>query len=276
MKNIQIKRLFIALVVILFLSIFSVNAQDKQFFFGGSKAFEPDSIGNTFSFSFNRTESTDVETGPLQKVWEIGKGALVLRPSASADLGSLTGVAENNILINLSLGFHRALHKGLIFITEFAPSYVSDKNFHTGLLFGEITPKLAYRYFDESKAEHFIIANTSFDIGNRLAIHSSPDNFMRIIPGVSYKLAIVPITKEDSAKKSKFSYFRWTFNLDGKVFIMKGDESIISDGSYGYFSGAIDYRFTKNIAISLKYVKGNIQPTFKQVNAVSIGFSIYQ
>jgi len=263
-------------LVFFFCLVYSAYPQDKLFFLGGSKTFNPDSIGYTVSFSFNRTESSESAAGPLIKAWPLKSGALFLKPSASADLGSIPKIAEDNVYVNLSLGYHMSLKKGFLFIIEFSPNYTSDKNFQTGLLFAEILPKFGYRYFIESVMEHLIVAKIGLDYGDRLSAHSAPNSFFRIIPDLSYKLALFPKKNKDSTGEKVFQYFLLTCNFEGTLYWIKGDKGVIADGSYGYFMGSIDFRICKNIALTLKYVTGYVQPSYKQVNALSLGFSIYQ
>jgi hypothetical protein len=75
--------------------------------------------------------------------------------------------------------------------------------------------------------------------------------------------------------ETQLTLARWTFGLEGNVYVVRNDEDVVKDGWYGHGSASAAFRFGK-YGIEGKYENGFSQPTFTRQNVVTLGLALYK
>lgn len=242
---------------------FCILAQDKLVDLGvGINPQKPGSVF-TFDFSFNRTPSEDPKSGSY--IWSKPNvffkdttDILAIKPSAEANFGNSQS-SQNDFLFEMGFDYSKKIGKTTRLFGELAPAFNSNKNLDTSLYYGNIGFKVLFHNYP-SNVPFYIVSGLNFHLGQRIEAPTK-DAFYRLVPSIKLSL--------------KLFNERLSLTSEGKVFILSRDE-LISNGSYGFVSMHANYMINKTIGISVKYVNGYDQPTFRKIEAITLGFSIYK
>ena len=223
------------------------------------------------------------------KVFRLSDFIFGIRPSAEGDFGKDVESSPNNVLASIGIESQYRSGTNSVIIPELNITGSSDKTFSTGLVYCDLGVKYLY-YNNPSTPRFSILPGLNFNYGQRVSDANSPNAFQRMVVSLITSFSLgenVPKTKTIYTTKNDTCFTEETeiittfkervkFSLTTKLYSIRNDTTVISNGFYGNLTFSVDVYLTDNFGLYGKYVLGHEQPEFKKMNSVSFGLAFFR